>query len=84
MHLKLQAWQKCSIKLLRNYVGADVAQTKSAAEMLNKIAQYQIQCLCSFNYTQSKNVMKNPIATCGTEAAEATFMLQLQRKTAQL
>ena len=38
MHLKLQAWQKCSIKLLRNYVGADVAQTKSAAEMLNKIA----------------------------------------------
>ena len=84
MHLKLQAWQKCSIKLPRNYVGADVAQTKSAAEMLNKIAQYQIQCLCSFNYTQSNNAMKNPIATCGTGAAEATFMLQLQRKTAQL
>ena len=36
-HLKLQAWQKCSIKLLHNYVDADVAQIKSAAEMLNKI-----------------------------------------------
>ena len=83
MHLILQAWQKSSIKLLRNYVGADVAQIKGAAEMLNKIAQYQIQCLCSFSYTQGNNAMKNPIATCGTGAAGATFVLQLQRKTAQ-
>ena len=51
--------------------------------MLNKIAQYQIQCLCSFNYTQGNNAIKTPIATCGAGAAQATFTLELQKKTAQ-
>ena len=73
MHLKLLAWQKRLTKLLRNYRGADVTQTKSMAEMLSKIL--------STTYHQ-KFYKKLLINNFSADDAQTTTMTEMLHKVA--